>query len=275
MWHWMQGESAMSSSQEPDASTLPTAEELQLCEAQIRDVLQTMRDRQAQGKSRSGRYVAADSARLKWINSVALPALHLGKLPSEHDMKMLRCGPLQDLQGVEHEQLQRWITRFHKDPRNQDPVKNLTPWQQTSLLEWAASNLQYVCKARPPPQGAHTAYKFGFGQYQDQTVAAMIADGNSRKLIPGAAQNAGDMLIWVCNLDGTFVWHWHKIETVRLFLGLWEAWIRSDKKLVVHGAKGPKTLDIQRLLEAYTASVGGCFRRDRPQDAPAASEPGV
>ena len=84
---------------------MPTAEQLQLCEAQIKDVLESMRQRQADGKARSGRYKADDSARLKFINSVQLKFIYLGKLPSQDDMDMLRCGPLRNLQGVRNDQL--------------------------------------------------------------------------------------------------------------------------------------------------------------------------
>ena len=71
----------------------------------MKDVLESMRQRQADGKARSVRYKADDSARLKFINSVQLKFIYLGKLPSQHDMDLFRCGPLRDLQGVQNDQI--------------------------------------------------------------------------------------------------------------------------------------------------------------------------
>ena len=58
-----------------------------------------MKDRQAQGKSRSGRYKSDDTDSLKFIHCSARPLLYKGKVALDHDMRMLELGPIEDLSG--------------------------------------------------------------------------------------------------------------------------------------------------------------------------------
>ncbi len=62
-------------------------------------ILQKMKDRQVQGKSRSGRYKVDDTTHLKFIHFSGRPLLDKDKLPLDHDMRMLELGPMEDLSG--------------------------------------------------------------------------------------------------------------------------------------------------------------------------------
>ncbi len=57
--------------------------------AQLLECLTLLQNRSSGGKARGGRYLKPDSARRHFINSVALPALQRGVVPSDHDMAML------------------------------------------------------------------------------------------------------------------------------------------------------------------------------------------
>jgi hypothetical protein len=93
-----------------------------------------MKDRQAQGKSRSGRYKADDTARLKFIHCSARPLLYKGKLPLDHDMRMLELGPIEDLSGRDKIDVEQWVRIHHTDPRSKHKLQTLDVLQQTSIL---------------------------------------------------------------------------------------------------------------------------------------------
>ena len=58
-----------------------------------------MRNRQANGLSKSGRYKAEDTARLKYIHCTGFPLIQKGLLPLPHDIHMLELGALETLRG--------------------------------------------------------------------------------------------------------------------------------------------------------------------------------
>ena len=53
-----------------------------------------MRNRQANGLSKSGRYKSEDTARLKYMHCTGFPLIQKGLLPLPHDIHMLELGPL-------------------------------------------------------------------------------------------------------------------------------------------------------------------------------------
>ena len=63
----------------------------------IQVVLQEMRNRQANGLNKSGRYKSEDTARLKYIHCTGFPLLQKGLLPLVQDIHMLELGPLDTL----------------------------------------------------------------------------------------------------------------------------------------------------------------------------------
>ena len=103
-----------------------------------------MKDRQAQGKSRPGRYKTDDTARLKFIHCSARPLLYKGT-----------------------------------DPRSKHRLQTLDVLQQTSILEYCEANVHFVCKPTTLSGGvASREYKMRFGQFQGWTIENMVKDSN-------------------------------------------------------------------------------------------------
>ena len=104
-----------------------------------------MRNRQANGSSKSGRYKAEDTARLKYIHCTGFPLLQKVLLPLPHDIQMLELGPLDTLRGQDKVNLEQWVRKHYSDPRCKNKVK-LNDMQQTSILEWCSLNTQLLSK---------------------------------------------------------------------------------------------------------------------------------
>ncbi|KAH8065432.1 hypothetical protein JL721_8251 [Aureococcus anophagefferens] len=68
---------------------LPTRDELFDVLLKGKQLEQTMKDRQAGGGAKSGRYKKHDTARLRCLRRVVYPRLKMGILPSATDSKML------------------------------------------------------------------------------------------------------------------------------------------------------------------------------------------
>ena len=80
---------------------LPKSEELVIEDAELRSILAKIPKRSAGGRAVSGRYNKHDTARLRFIRSIALPGIRFGQLVPDDDMRMLRLGPTNVLQGVD------------------------------------------------------------------------------------------------------------------------------------------------------------------------------
>ena len=80
---------------------LATSEELVIEDAELRSILSKIAKRSAGGRAVSGRYNKHDTARLRFIRSIALPGIRFGQLVPDDDMRMLRFGPMNVLQGVD------------------------------------------------------------------------------------------------------------------------------------------------------------------------------
>jgi hypothetical protein len=80
---------------------LPKSEELVIEDAELRSILAKIAKRSAGGRAVSGRYNKHDTARLRFIRSIALPGIRFGQLVPDDDMRMLRFGPMNVLQGVD------------------------------------------------------------------------------------------------------------------------------------------------------------------------------
>ena len=80
-----------------DELTLPEAEEIVLMDAEMRQLLVNIAQRQAGGGSKSGRYNKHDTGRARFIKSKALVGLRLGILVPEADLRMLRLPPQEQL----------------------------------------------------------------------------------------------------------------------------------------------------------------------------------
>ena len=159
-----------------------------------------MRNRQANGSSKSGRYKAEDTARLKYIHCTGFPLLQKGLLPLPHDIQMLELGPLDTLRGQDKVNLEQWVRKHYSDPRSKNKV-HLNDMQQTSILEWCSLNTQLLSKPSSVPVGAVSLkHTMGFGVFKDCTVEEMVT--SSDRTIHG--QTAGSYLRWICTKGGTF-----------------------------------------------------------------------
>ena len=77
--------------------SLPDAEAIVVQDAELRQMLVDMHERQARGASKGGRYNKHDTARLRFIRDKAFMSLRLGMLIPDADLKMLRLEPQEDL----------------------------------------------------------------------------------------------------------------------------------------------------------------------------------
>ena len=65
------------------------------------------------GAAVQGRYKRHDTARKNFIEAAALPALKLGKLPTEHDTKMLFAAADDDVVGDERREIDAWYSQHY------------------------------------------------------------------------------------------------------------------------------------------------------------------
>jgi hypothetical protein len=212
-----------------------------------------MRTRQANGLSKSGRYKAEDTARLKYIHCTGVPLIQKGLLPLAHDMKMLELGPLDTLRGQDKVNLEQWVSKHYSDPRSKNKVK-LNDMQQTSILEWCSLNIQHLSKPSSVPVGVVSLKcKMGFGAFTDWTVEQMVTSSDQTK----SGQTAGAYLRWICTKDGSFNWTWTNVKHVQLLWGLWNQYSKRKQKGqeldVIVDSQGTKTtLHLQHILDSYS-----------------------
>ena len=150
--------------------------------------------RQAGGlEKRQGRFKKDDTARKRFINTVALPSLRAGVLPSAHDEKMLFLGPMDNtaLSAQDKTELEKWVSLVYKDSRARQPPSELDVKRQTTLLEWAKQNAQFCAVPRHSAGDGDHGYKVAFGTYKDSLVSArplLQVVTTSRLLVQAAAR---------------------------------------------------------------------------------------
>ena len=120
--------------------SLPSAEQLLIEDAELRHILTTIAKRSAGGRAVSGRYNKHDTARLRYIRSIALPGIRFGKLVPDDDMRMLRLGPKHSLHGADLASMEEWSQRHGRDPRSQKKDGWLNETEQVTLFRWLARN---------------------------------------------------------------------------------------------------------------------------------------
>ena len=92
---------------------LPTAQEIEGMYIKCSGLLRTMSARQAGGAARSGRYPKHDTARKKFVESVALPGLIRGQMPSIQVQRMLFEMPEPRLiEGTDKAEMDSWSRRI-------------------------------------------------------------------------------------------------------------------------------------------------------------------
>ena len=176
-----------------------------------------MRNRQANGLSKSGHCKEEDTDRQKCIHCTGFPLIQKGRLPLPHDIHMLELGALETLRGQDKVNLEQWVRKHYSDPRSKNKVQ-LNDMQQTSILQWCSLNTQLLSKPSSVPVGVVTLKrKLGFGVFTDWTVEEMVTKSDQTK----NGQTAGAYMRWICTKDGTFNWTWTNVKHVQLLWGLW------------------------------------------------------
>ena len=208
--------------------TLPEAEDIVLQDAELRQMLLDMHERQARGASKGGRYNKHDTARLRFIRDKAFMSLRLGMLMPDVDLKMLRLEPQEELRrrgGADWAAMETWAELHGKDPRSQRKDGILDETQQVTMLRWISRNVaRFVAPAGR--RGAPAVTRIGFGIYADYTVGQLCGHcntpgkGGTHLLPPVKVQLdtplPGPYVLWL--LGGEFDWQFPR--HLKLFLAL-------------------------------------------------------
>ena len=229
---------------------LPTAEELLDRLAHLEGLKQEMRRRSAGGADRSGRYRKVDTARLSFINTVAIPDLALGKVPSRADWDMLFGPHDDDLSGPAKRDAYAWADAHYRDVRSQAQLPELSSARQRTLLEWVEKHPAAFSKPVDAPRGAPAVYRFDFGVFRDKglTVADLARDGTARGLFSGQSVGGGPYLHWVAG--STFAWRFP--GHMQLYLAL----LRLKQTPVSRDRAAPVALDLTVARAAYRDYAG-------------------
>jgi len=236
-------------------SSAPSAgTDIAIWRARLEVLLQDMSVRQAGGlQKRQGRFKKDDTARKRFINTVALPSLRAGVLPSAHDEKMLFLGPMDNkaLSAQDKTELEKWVSLVYKDSRARQPPSELDVKRQTTLLEWAKQNAQFCAVPRHSAGDGDHGYKVAFGRYKDSLVSALVKTAQTNN----GGGGAGPYLLWVCGQTQSpnpFMWRWHDMRHVRFFLGLHAAYRRNGNKLTVRNDRNTEIdLKIKDLAHQF------------------------
>ena len=140
---------------------LPKSEELVIEDAELRSILAKIAKRSAGGRAVSGRYNKHDTARLRFIRSIALPGIRFGQLVPDDDMRMLRLGPMNVLHGVDLASMDEWAQRHGRDPRSKKKDGWLDETEQATLFRWLSSNEKHLVVSNSARRGAPRAFQLG------------------------------------------------------------------------------------------------------------------
>ena len=101
------------------AAATPLLEKHEMIEmhAQLEKLRLDMAARQAKGRATSGRYKKHDTARKNFIETVALPALRLGKRIDAADWRRLFLPGDDEIHGPDKADMDAWYKLHKQDPR--------------------------------------------------------------------------------------------------------------------------------------------------------------
>ena len=166
------------------AIELPTVDAL--CEVHRKCclLLRVMRARSASGGDKSGRYKAHDTARKFVVETVVLPGLQRGRMPSTRDQRMLfelpGPGPV-EIEGLEKAEMDEWTKSKYTDPRSKsnNATESVSKLGQLCILLWARAEGTRVTSARgvESRRGAPKLHRMPFGLFKGKTVVEMVKDG--------------------------------------------------------------------------------------------------
>ena len=142
-----------------------------------------MRARSAGGNEKSGRYKAHDTARKFVVESVVLPGLRRGRMPSAQDQRMLfELRGSVEIAGLERAEMDAWSKAKYTDPRSKSnsATESVSKLGQLCILLWARAEGTRVTSARglESRRGAPKLYRMPFGLFKDKTVVEMVKDGS-------------------------------------------------------------------------------------------------
>ena len=209
---------------------LPTSEELVIEDAELRSILAKIAKRSAGGRAVSGRYNKHDTARLRFIRSIALPGIRFGQLVPDDDMRMLRLGPMNVLHGVDLASMDEWAQRHGRDPRSKKKDGWLDETEQATLFRWLSCNEKHLVVSNSARRGAPRAFQLDFGAYEghrlEQLVQHSIQSGGRTHLLPVAKRTAstprpGAYVLWLAS--GAFDWSFPRHLHLYLMLKSMEA----------------------------------------------------
>jgi len=202
---------------------LPTAEELVLEDAELRKILTTIAQRSAGGRSVGGRYNKHDTARLRFIRSIALPGIRFGKTVPEDDMAMLRLGPKHSLRGADLAAMDTWSQRHGRDPRSRRKDGWLDESEQVTLFRWLSRNESCFVTSERVRRGLPKAYKLDFGGYAGYTLGQLVAHSSrgGGHLLPASERDEttpppGPYVLWLASAD----FEWQLPRHLHLYLAL-------------------------------------------------------
>ena len=224
-------------------------------------------------KGRQGAYSADDHARNSFLKRTALPGLRWGKVPGEHDQRMLFLGQLKTLSDESDKaRLQAWVDAHSRARKRKSLLTDRLV--QRSILEWASNNTNEIVPTQPAIFGRPVTARFPCGEYKGYTLDAMITDGRRKQLVKGARMEAGAKVHWLTTelpdkRDREYQWNFPKDLT--LLAALWDI---ADKGTSVTGISRAKDgpLDMQWPLTLYDKYCKSFFDRGEDGEDPYAAD---
>ena len=160
------------------------------------------------GSSSRGRKTKHNTATRRWIDTVGLPDLAAGKLPSAQDLAMLRSGPRGSLSGAALAARDAWSQQHARDPRSKQLTAAEKTGQQT-LLAWARTNTPDALSRSTAQRGRPENYKLHFGgpaKWEGWTLRQMLTLATKTKTVQERAMATikatvppGNHLAWFTN----------------------------------------------------------------------------
>ena len=251
----------------------PTREDLIAYECEFRDLLLRIQQRGQGGRATSGRYSKDETARMRYIKTIAQRGLRFGRVPPDDDMRMLRCDPLSTpgLPDATKIALTAWAAKHAKDPRK--AVAWDDELQQTSLLRWLESETTNMASPIHALRGKTKAVVIDFGQYRGYTLNEVMRKGRLGQPIdlkPGDKPKEvppGPWMVWLCKAK-VFKFP----QDIALYYAL------RDGAGSVHGNDGIEILELPPRVhsdyESYVESVLSPREGDDEEEEAASADAG-
>jgi hypothetical protein len=201
----------------------PSRDDLLLLDAELRERRKAA-SLLADGRSRPGRKTKHQTATRRWIDTVGWPAIEMGKWPSESDLRMLRCTPLEGLGAADLKARQAWDQLHARDPRSKQQTEKEKAAQQT-LLSWARTNPINSLSPSAVRRGRAASWLIDFGDtwkgYSPRQLALAGAEsggGQAARSLPQRPVAPGAYLTWITGFVymyyGGFKYHTGRMQNV-------------------------------------------------------------